>query len=147
MDTQSSPARPFFALISDNAQSARVLTRMLTAHGAPTVCWLLDPEDAATTLGDILADPCARRPGLVIVDLRSSSTREFISRIRRLEGAGDLLIVAMAPSLDLKGRNVLLEAGAKAVFQRQVELDPYRREAASIVSFWVRNERLNAIGA
>jgi hypothetical protein len=52
----------------------------------------------------------------------------------------------MAPSLDRNVRNGLLDAGAAAVFERHGELNAYRREAANIVGFWVRNQRLDAVG-
>ena len=77
----------------------------------------------------------------------SAATPDFIAGLRKLEGAADLLIVAMAPSLERDVRDVLIAAGAEAVFQRHADFEAYRREAASLVSFWVRNQRLNAIGA
>ena len=55
-------------------------------------------------------------------------------------------VVVMAHTLDQASRESLHEAGAAAVFFRQAELDAYRREAASIVSFWARNQRLDAVG-
>ena len=62
------------------------------------------------------------------------------------QGAPKLLVVAMAPSLDREVRNGLLDAGAAAVFERHAELNAYRREAANIVGFWVRSQRLDAVG-
>ena len=52
----------------------------------------------------------------------------------------------MAPTLDRTTRENLLDAGADAVFERHAELQAYRAEAAAIVSFWVRNQRLDAVG-
>lgn len=87
-------------------------------------------------------------PELVVVDLKASSqaTREFILGLRQLEGTADLIVVAMAPDLDKDIRDELIDAGADAVFQRHADLDTFRREIAGIVSFWVRNQRLHAIG-
>lgn len=87
-------------------------------------------------------------PELVVVDLKASSqaTREFILALRKLEGTADLIVVAMAPDLDKDIRDELIDAGADAVFQRHADLDTFRREIAGIVSFWVRNQRLHAIG-
>lgn len=87
-------------------------------------------------------------PELVVVDLKASSqaTREFILGLRKLEGTADLIVAAMAPDLDKDIRDELIDAGADAVFQRHADLDAFRREIAGIVSFWVRNQRLHAIG-
>ena len=52
----------------------------------------------------------------------------------------------MSPTLDRETRNGLLDAGASAVFERHGELNAYRREAANIVGFWVRSQRLDAVG-
>ncbi|MFT3980650.1 MAG: hypothetical protein QM687_09300 [Ferruginibacter sp.] len=52
----------------------------------------------------------------------------------------------MAPTLDRDIRNELLDAGAAAVFERHSDITLYRREAASIIGFWVRNQRLDAVG-
>ena len=60
---------------------------------------------------------------------------------------GDALLGAIvAASLDRDVRNELLDAGASAVFERHSDITLYRREAASIVAFWVRNQRLDAVG-
>lgn len=141
--------QPFLALVDDDMHSARLMTRMLLAHGAPHVHWLDGAEAGASEIGQWLADRSAELPGLVIVDLKAASTvaRDFIAGIRRLDGARDLLIAAIAATPDSAARHALLDAGADAVFQRHGELEAYRREAAGIVSFWVRNQHLNAIGA
>jgi CheY-like chemotaxis protein len=139
---------PFLALIDDDSHSARLITRMLLAHGAPSVQWHDGAEAGIEKLGELLADRHAILPGIVIVDLKATSTatRDFIAAIRQLERSTELLLVAVAPTLDREVRDELLDAGAAAVFERHGDLDAYRREAASIVSFWVRNQHLNAIG-
>ena len=83
---------------------------------------------------------------MAIIDLKASSTasRDFIIQMRRK--APGLLVIAMAPTLDRETRNALLDAGAAAVFERHGELNAYRREVASIVGFWVRSQRLDAVG-
>jgi CheY-like chemotaxis protein len=138
----------FMALVDDDSHSARLMIRMLLAHGAPSVSWLDGETLAGSELGKLLADSRSILPGLVIVDLKSSSTAtvDFIRKLRSMPDGPALLIAAMAPSLDREVRDVLLEAGADAVFQRQANIDFYRREAAAIVSFWVRNQRLEAVG-
>jgi len=140
--------QPFMALVDDDSHSARLMIRMLLAHGAPSVSWLEGEAIATSELGKLLDDPKATLPGLVIVDLKSSSnaTAEFIATLRGMRDGTALLIAAMAPTLDREVRDVLLEAGADAVFERQANIDFYRREAAAIVSFWVRNQRLEAVG-
>jgi CheY-like chemotaxis protein len=138
----------FMALVDDDSHSARLMIRMLLAHGAPSVSWLDGEAMADAELGKLLADRRAALPGLVIVDLKSSSaaTAEFITRLRGMPDGPTLLIAAMAPSLDRELRAGLLSAGADAVFERQADIDFYRREAAALVSFWVRNQRLEAVG-
>jgi CheY-like chemotaxis protein len=140
--------QPFMALVDDDSHSARLMIRMLLAHGAPSVNWLDSEAVATAELGLLLNDRKATLPGLVIVDLKSSSvaTAEFVAKLRGMQDGSALLIVAMSPSLDREVREVLLEAGADAVFERQADIDFYRREAAAIVSFWVRNQRLEAVG-
>jgi DNA-binding response OmpR family regulator len=140
--------QPFMALVDDDSHSARLMIRMLLAHGAPSVSWLDSEAMATAELGQLLNDPGATLPGLVIVDLKSSSTAtaDFIAMLRRMKDGPALLIAAMSPTLDREVREVLLDAGADAVFERQANIDFYRREAAAIVSFWVRNQRLEAVG-
>jgi DNA-binding response OmpR family regulator len=140
---------PFIALVDDDAHSARLITRMLLAHGAPTIHWLDGAAAGAAEIGDMLASPQAERPALVIVDLKANSgaSCDFIRGLRGLEGGTGLLIVAMASTLDREIRDRLVDAGADAVFERHADSERYRREVASIVSFWVRNQRLSAIGA
>jgi CheY-like chemotaxis protein len=149
MNYIATPRQPYLALIDDDAHSARLMTRMLLAHGGPLVQWIDGAVPGLAELGAIVSDRTRPRPGLVIVDLKASSgaTRDFVASLRQLEGSGQLLVVAVSPSLDKIVRDTLLDAGADAVFQRHAEVEAYRREAASIVSFWVRNQHLDAIGS
>lgn len=140
--------QPFLVLVDDDSHSARLMIRMLLAHGAPTVSWIDRPEAAVDRLAACLAGAESRMPGLVIVDLKASSgdTSEFVARLRALPGGSRLLVAAMAQSLERHVRDELLLAGADAVFQRHGQIESYRGEAASIVSFWARNRRLDAVG-
>lgn len=140
--------RARLALVDDDTHSARMMTRMLLAHGAPSVDWLADAELAESTFRDALSRTGGDRPALIVVDLKSSSraTAEFVSRLRAMPGSSELLIAAMAPSLERAHRDPLLVAGADAVFQRHAEANSYRREAASIVGFWAQHQRLEAVG-
>lgn len=140
--------QPYFALVDDDLHSARLLMRMLTAHSAPTVIWQENASLALTELEGCLANDNASIPALVLVDLKSSSeaTEQFVKQLHALPGASSLLVAAVAPSLERVRRDALLDAGADAVFQRHADLDFYRREAAAIISFWVRNQRLDAVG-
>ena len=144
--TLSSGRQPAIALVDDDFHSARLMMRMLSAHGGPHVDWMEAPVAAAEALTALAVTPPAGAQCLVVVDLKSSSTasREFIEKLKRR--APNLLVVAMAPSLDRDIRNSLLDAGAAAVFERHAELNAYRREAANIVGYWVRSQRLDAVG-
>lgn len=146
MNYVATPQQPFLALVDDDEHSARLMTKVLEAHHAPKVHWF--EGDAAGDIGLLLANPYAQLPELLVVDLKTSSrsTAEFIAGIRKLERADRLLIAAMSPTLDWDVRDRLIDAGADAVFQRHADLTIYRREVASMISFWVRNQRLNAIG-
>lgn len=137
--------RPAIALVDDDFHSARLMTRTLITQGAPSVDQHLDP-DAALDLLAAAADEDEASPALVVVDVKSSSdaTRNFIERLK--QRAPNLTVVAMAASLDRDTRNRLIDAGAAAVFERRPEIDLYRREAASIVDFWSRSERLDRTG-
>jgi len=136
------------ALVDDDTHSARMMIRMLLAHGAPSVDWLADADAAETRFRDNSDVPGNDLPALVIVDLKSSSraTADFIARLRAMPQASSLLVAAMAPSLERAHREPLLVAGADAVFQRHADANAYRREAASIVSFWVQHQHLEAVG-
>ncbi len=140
--------QPFMALVDDDSHSARLMIRMLLAHGAPSVSWLSGEALATTELGKLLDDDLATIPGLVVVDLKASSTAtlDFITKLRGMHDGHSLLIAAMAPTLERGPRDALLSAGADAVFERHADINSYRREAAAIVSFWVRNQHLDAVG-
>ena len=144
--TLGSGRQPAIALVDDDFHSARLMMRMLAAHGGPHVQWMEDPIAAADALAALAIAPPAGGQCLVVVDLKSSSiaNREFVEKLKLV--APGLLVVAMAPSLDREIRNSLLDAGAAAVFERHAELNAYRREAANIVGFWVRSQRLDAVG-
>ena len=141
--TTLSGRQPAIALVDDDYHSARLMTRMIEAHGGPQVSRMPNPDVAVEALAEVMpvAGQC-----MAVVDLKSSSTatRDFVSRLKHR--APHLLVVAMAPSLDRDTRNELLDAGASAVFERHSDITLYRREAASIVAFWVRNQRLDAVG-
>ncbi len=136
-----SGGRPAIALVDDDYHSARLMTRMLEAHGAPAIARLPDPEIALDALADAPADQ-----RMAVVDLKSSSaaTHDFIVALK--QRTPEMLVVAMAPSLDRDIRDRLLDAGASAVFERHADITLYRREVASLVAFWVRNQRLDAVG-
>jgi DNA-binding response OmpR family regulator len=138
----------YLALIDDDPHSARLLMRMLIAHGAPGIEWFGDGEAGARRIAGILGQPGAERPSLVIVDLKGPPTvaRDCIAAIRALRDAEKLLIVAMAPDLQRDARDSLIAAGADAVFQRYDDLTEFRRETANLVSFWVRSQRFRAVG-
>jgi DNA-binding NarL/FixJ family response regulator len=121
---------------------------MLLAHGSPRVQCYGCATDGRRVLGDILADAAANWPGLLILDLKahSGANLEFVSSIRSLTGQTGVPVVVMAPPLDRGDREALYEAGASGVFFRHAERDAYRREAAGIVSFWARSQRLDAVG-
>jgi CheY-like chemotaxis protein len=148
MDVLWNTKQPYLMLVDDDAHSARLLTRMLLAHGAPSIQWVQDSANGLSQIKGLLAEPGRHLPGLVIVDLKASSTAasEFIAEIAGLERSRSLVIAAMAPNLDRTTRDSLLDAGADAVFERHADLQAYRAEAAAIVSFWVRNQRLDAVG-
>ena len=148
MDVLWNTKQPYLMLVDDDAHSARLLTRMLLAHGAPSIQWIESSAEGLSQIKSLLAEHGKLLPGLVIVDLKSSSTAasEFIAEIAALERSRNLVIAAMAQNLDRSTRDSLLDAGADAVFERHADLQSYRAEAAAIVSFWVRNQRLDAVG-
>jgi CheY-like chemotaxis protein len=139
--------QPAIVLVDDDFHSARLMMRMLAAHAGPPVEWMEDSAAALEALSAFASLPAKDDQFMmVIVDLKSSSvaTRDFIVSLK--QAAPKLLLIAMAPSLDRDVRNSLLDAGAAAVFERYAELNAYRREAANIVGFWVRSQRLDAVG-
>lgn len=139
---------PYLALVDDDAHSVRLLTRTLAAQGAPHVEWLGNAEDGYKRLTERLAVPATNRPALLIVDLRTSTTatRDFVAAVADLTGKAGIPIIAMASSADPAERQALVAAGAAAVVRREAEREAYRREAANIVSFWARSQRLDAVG-
>lgn len=139
---------PFVALVDDDQHSAHLLTRMLLAHGAPRIEHYGDADETLSRLVPVLADPNANWPCLVIVDLKahSQANLEFLASVQPLMRQKGVPMAAMVQRADEYQRNALRDAGAAAVFIRHAELDAYRREAASIVSFWARNQRLDAVG-
>lgn len=138
----------YIALIDDDAHSVHLLTRMLLAHGAPDIRAFSTVAEGEGFLARTLADPGAEWPGLVIVDIKahSGANLDFIARNQALLRQKGIPLAVMTQPTDRAGRQTLHEAGAAAVFFRQAELDAYRREAAAIVSFWARHQRLDAVG-
>jgi DNA-binding NtrC family response regulator len=134
------------ALVDDDYHSARLMTRMIAAHDGPSVTRFGDAREALVSLMAIADHPTIGSQCMVLADLKSSSsaTLDFVLALK--QNAPRLLVVAMAPTLDREVRNALIDAGAAAVFERQADLNLYRREAASIVSFWARSQRLDAVG-
>ena len=139
---------PFVALIDDDQHSAHLLTRMLIAHGSPDVHWYGNAGDGMARLHSVLGNASANWPGLLIVDLKahSGANLEFVASIQHLARQKGVPVVVMSQTLARQDRQALEDAGASAVFFRQAELDAYRREAAGIVSFWARTQRLDAVG-
>lgn len=95
-----------------------------------------------------LADARREWPGMVIVDLKahSGANLEFVARNQALFRQKGVPLAVMTASADRAGRRHLQDAGAAAVFFRQADLVAYRHEAAAIVSFWARHQRLDAVG-
>ena len=139
---------PFIALIDDDAHSAHLLTRMLSAHGAPQIRHFATAEAGEAFLAQRLAHVDREWPGVVIVDLKnhSGANLEFLARNQALLRQKGIPLAVMTPPTDRAGRQALHDEGASAVFFRQAELNAYRHEAASIVSFWARHQRLDAVG-
>ncbi len=139
---------PFIAILDDDAHSAHLLTRMLLANGAPAVRILGGPGAGEAALAAILADVSAEWPALLVVDFKahSGANLEFLHRSHAFLRQKGVPIAVMVPPTDRLGRETLHDAGASAVFFRQAELDAYRREAAAIVDFWARYQRLDAVG-
>jgi len=148
LDVLQNTRQPYLLLVDDDGHSARLLTRMLLAHGAPSIQWIESSEEGLSQIKSLLDSRARHLPGLVVVDLKSSSnaSAEFVSKISAMERSNSLLIVVMAVGLDRITRESLLQAGADAVFERHSELQAYRAEAAAVVSFWVRHQRLEAVG-
>lgn len=139
---------PFIALVDDDGHSAQLLERLLLAHGAPEVRHFASAQAGEAALAAMLADIGQQWPGLVVVDLKSYSgaNAEFVARNHGMLRQKGIPLVVMTQPTDREGRQRLHDVGASAVFFRQADRDAYRREAAAIVSFWARNQRLDAVG-
>lgn len=139
---------PFIALIDDDGHSAYLLTRMLLAHGSPQIRHFGSVEAGEAFLAQRLAEVDQEWPGIVIVDLKahSGANLDFLARNHALLQQKGIPLAVMTQTTDRAGCRALQDAGAAAVFFRQAELDAYRHEAAAIVSFWARNQRLDAVG-
>ena len=77
--TTLSGRQPAIALVDDDYHSARLMTRMIEAHGGPQVLRLPDPGVAIEALADATTTPMVAGQCMAIVDLKSSSTatRDF----------------------------------------------------------------------
>jgi ActR/RegA family two-component response regulator len=139
--------RQLLVLVDDDAHSARLLVRTLAERGSGRIEWLGGGLESARLLSEMLDENNTQWPGLVVVDLKTSSlaTRDFIAGFMPLANAKGVLVVAMAQSLDRELRESLLEAGAAAVFQRHADIEAYRAEADAIISFWARHQRKNQV--
>lgn len=139
---------PFIALIDDDGHSAHLLIRTLRAQGAPEVIHFAAADAGESFLVDVLADVTREWPGIVVVDLKahSGANLEFVARNQALLRQKGVPLAVMMQTTDRAGRQALQDAGASAVFFRQAALDAYRHEAAAIISFWARNQRLDAVG-
>jgi ABC-type glutathione transport system ATPase component len=84
--TLSSSRQPAIVLVDDDFHSARLLTRMLAAHGGPNVERLSDPERALETLVAIEAASPGAGECLAVVDLKSSSTATHDFIVKLTEG-------------------------------------------------------------
>jgi DNA-binding NtrC family response regulator len=136
------------ALIDDDVHSARLFVRTLSEQGVWLTKWLGDAIRGERLLTQQFEDDRYNWPSLVIVDLRahSTATLEFVARIAPMAEASGSMVVAVMPTINKSVRDALHAAGAAAVFERHAELTSYRQEAASIISFWARNQRLDAVG-
>ena len=139
---------PFVALVDDDQHSASLLTRTLLAHGSPRVQRFGDAADGYAKLSGVLTNSAAVWPSLIIVDLKSHSAAnlDFLRSIQPMAYQTGVSVVVMLHPAE-RGRRDLLEAsGAAAIFFRHTDRDAYRREAASLVSFWAQSQRLDAVG-
>ncbi len=147
MDRHLSTA-PYLALVDDDTHSARLMSRMLIAHGSPAVAHWGDAAQAEARTLALLDSAPWRLPGLMLVDLKASSraTLDFITGLLERVRRSEMLIAAIVPDRDDAMRSALRDAGSAAVFAKPGDIAAYRREAASIVSFWVRHQRFQAVG-
>jgi DNA-binding response OmpR family regulator len=138
----------FIALVDDDPYSAHLLVRTVAAESGPTVEHFGDANEGETGLIVLLSDVQADWPGVVIVDLKAHSRAnlDFLARNQALLRTKGIPLAVMTQPTDRAGRQRLHDAGASAVFFRQAERDAYRREAAAIIGFWARHQRLDAVG-
>lgn len=139
---------PFIALVDDDAHSADLLIRALTAQGAPRVRPLFGDAEGIESLLAVIGDVDNTWPDIVIIDLKahSGANADFLARYHPLLRQKGIPVVVMTAPTGGAGRQALLEAGASAVFFRQAEREAYVNEATAIVSFWARQQRLDAVG-
>ena len=143
----SQPARPYLAVVDGDALSARQTIRMLIAHGAPSVSWVDPVDETGSGIAGLWLAPDSELPAMVVVDLkRGDATADCIAALRASAIGGDLLVVGLAAEGDMKQRQRIEIAGADAAFERHADISAFRREAAAMVSFWVRHQRLSAVG-
>lgn len=143
----SRPARPYLAVVDDDALSARQTIRMLIAHGAPSVSWVEPVKEDGSCVAELWSAPDSELPAMVVVDLkRGDATADCIAALRASAIGSRLLIVGLATPGDADERQRIELSGADAMFERHTELGAVRREAAAMVSFWVRQQRLSAVG-
>jgi CheY-like chemotaxis protein len=135
-------------LVADEPETARRLTRMLLAHGAPSVRWLDGSDQSMAELVGLL-QAIEEQPDLLVIGMMSSAeaTASMIRCVRSAPGGRLLPIAALLPGTDRQLHEMQFAAGANVVVERLVEDSDYRREAARLVSYWVRTQRLNALGA
>lgn len=130
-------SQPNVALVDDDFFSARQMTRHLGAAGAGAMTHFASADLAMAGLARMTREGAA--PDLVIVDLKSSSqaSATFVALVGTI--IPQLLVVAMAPSLDRDVRQSLHDAGAAAVFERCPDLELFKRETNAIIEFWRRH--------
>ena len=140
--------RPFIGLIDDDGHSAHLFIRMLAANEGPSVCHYGDADAGMADLAEVLGNPKASWPDLLVVDLKghSDATLEFVRRHHVELRQKGVSLVVMVPPYDGVRRMTYLEAGAAAVFFRQPELNAYRQELTAITNFWADTGRLDAVG-
>ena len=136
------------ALVDDDQHSASLLTRTLLAHGSQRVERFGDAADGHARLAGVLTNSAAIWPSLIIVDLKSHSAAnlDFLRSIQPLANQAGISVAVMLHPAERDQRETLEAAGAAAIFFRHADRDAYRREAASLVSFWAQSQRLEAVG-
>ena len=144
------PGKPL-RLIGDKPMLQHAWERASESRAAEVVIATDDEriaEAGEAFLAWCLSDFDREWPGLVIVDLKdhSGANAEFVARHQALLRQKGIPLAVMMQTTDRTGRQAMQDAGAAAVFFRQAELEAYRREAAAIVSFWARSQRLDAVG-